>query len=646
MSRGEYSAVIPSSDGNESSLHLAVPRSPASPPTSPRQRQRRTSHPSSNDGDEDEHTSLRAGEGDDLVVYEQDIDDKEVGHAYVDPTAAQVSPTLDRSWLAAVSWPVSLRTVLLSILSIVVLLLMILLFHPASPYAYHFNYPSSDYYKGHPELKPGTFSSNPALAKNPLPEDAHFNDVPFAQVGDNRLAHDKQTPHWAGGDGGAAKEEKEKTSGWRSNGTHWFDRTVILVSLDGVRSDYLTRNLTPHLLSVSKKGLRAESLQPSFPTLTFPNHYSLITGLYPSSHGIIANDFWDPNLGKEFVYTKPEQSWGPEWWGGEPIWSTAVKNGLKANVLMWPSPPMMADGTKPTRWYAFHDHYHYSRKLLQIASWLDLPHTSRPNLILAYAPEVDQEGHRTGPDSKALEDELLEMDDFAKGLTGLLEERNLTEVVDVVFVSDHGMTGTHNERLVFLDDILGKEGFEGILTAEGWPSVGLRFKPDIDADLMLSKLRQAATESKGGFNVYTQEDMPERWHFTGNERIAPIYVVPHPGWAITNHHEFEVEMKGQFTPAGNHGYDNADPDMQAIFIAHGPFASRLKSQTLEQNPNLIKRTVLSERAEGVLEKEEMTLIPAFENVEVYDLLCELLDIKEDNRARTNGSTGFWKKYLE
>lgn len=190
----------------------------------------------------------------------------------------------------------------------------------------------------------------------------------------------------------------------------------------------------------------------------------------------------------------------------------------------------------------FRPQYHYTKKVDLIFSWLDLPLSKRPHLINAYAPEVDQQGHRTGPHSHEVERELKQMDDFAKRVFDGLAQRNLTDIVDVIFVSDHGMTDTHNERLVFLDDILGKEGFEGIASQEGWPSAGLRFQEHVDQDEMLHRLINASASSKGGFSVYTHETMPERYHFSHHERIAPIYVVPHVGWAVTNHYEFDVEV--------------------------------------------------------------------------------------------------------
>lgn len=200
-----------------------------------------------------------------------------------------------RSWL---------RTAALTALSLVALVAIAALFHPSSPLRKHL--PSinpADYYHGNFDGV-GTFSDDAQFAPNPLPTDDKFGDVPFAAVG-KPLAPPKSN--------GATSDTA------RSNGTHLFEKTVIIVSLDGVRPDYLSKAKTPHLLDLGTRGIMAEHLEPIFPSLTFPNHWTLMTGLYPSSHGIVANDFWDPALNKEFVYTDSSKSWDAQWWQGEPV---------------------------------------------------------------------------------------------------------------------------------------------------------------------------------------------------------------------------------------------------------------------------------------------------------------------------------------
>ncbi|BGP18628.1 hypothetical protein JCM10213_004177 [Rhodosporidiobolus nylandii] len=527
-----------------------------------------------------------------------------------------------KEWLGGVR--IAPRTIALSLLSLTVALLLLFLFHPSSPYR---------------RAPSGLYSSHGTWVSNPLPSDSKYGGVPFAKVGAS-LGNGGNTPTWAGGDNGEKELERliKPGGGRRWNGTHWWDPTVILVSLDGVRADYLERGLTPHLLNISRKGLRAEYLEPVFPSLTFPNHWSILTGLHPSSHGIVANDFWDPRTQKEFNYQDPARSWSGEWWGGEPIWATAVKNALRGAVLMWPGPPVLKDGTKPTLWYPFVDRYHFRKKVDRVAKWLDMPYSHRPHLMTLYAPEVDQAGHRSGPESRSVQKALGAVDEMVRMIFELVDQRNLSDVVDVVVVSDHGMAETSNNRLIFLDDILGPEGFAAIERNEGWPSAGLRFKPGTDVAPLLAKLKAAGSGEGGkeGFECYTEEDMPERWHFTGNERIAPIYCIPHVGWAFTNHHELEVAMENHYAVKGNHGYDPAAPEMRGIFVAHGPFASRLKSSPSSSR--------FSRRAE-IPTDPATTVVPGFRNLEVYELVADLLRIPKERRAATNGTEGFWEGLL-
>nr|XP_031857489.1 uncharacterized protein CI109_007108 [Kwoniella shandongensis]KAA5524561.1 hypothetical protein CI109_007108 [Kwoniella shandongensis] len=386
-----------------------------------------------------------------------------------------------------------------------------------------------------------------------------------------------------------------------SNGTHPFHPTILLISLDGFRPSYLSSH--PHLLSnilalsTSTHGLRAESMQPIFPSLTFPNHWALMTGLYAESHGIVANDFWDPRVfgegkGGHFMYTDSEKSWHSEWWLGEPIWSVVEREGRKSAVSMWPGPPVTMAGIAPSYFVPYRK-LEPPAKLHQIFEWLDLPLDDRPEFIASYFPDIDQSGHKGGPDSAEVNNSLGVIDEMIGGLVAGLEQRNLIGIVDVIIVSDHGMASTSNERIIYLDDILGQDGVDAIEHKDGWPSVGLRFKEGVDEDKYLRMLLDAAEQSNGTFAVYTHDTMPDRWHFSHGHRIAPIYIVPYLGWAISDHHEHEVIHEGDYRPKGNHGYDNIFPEMQAVFFAHGPFAKSLKITSkgfVSVDPPILEKT--------------------------------------------------------
>ncbi|KAI0632394.1 Phosphodiest-domain-containing protein [Trametes polyzona] len=454
---------------------------------------------------------------------------------------------------------------------------------------------------------------------------------------------------FVGGGSGCGDEKLNlKTSGvLYSNGTHDFRKSALIVSIDGLRANYLDRGLTPHLLAISKDGLRAKSMKPVFPTLTFPNHWSLMTGLYAESHGIVANNFWDPATGREFHYNRADASWNSSWWFGEPMWETAERAGLITANLMWPGPPETRTGVSPTYFIPWRDKVPQQEKLDQILEWIDLPLEERPQLIMAYEPSLDQAGHLAGPNSALVNKVLKEVDAFARDLHNAVEARNLTDILDIVFVSDHGMTDMSHPELVYVDDILG-EGFKRIEHEDGWPAMGLRFASKADEERYLEVLLEAAALSNGKFDVFTHETMPERWHFAHNERIAPIYVVPRMGYALTNRLEDGAGMS-----KGNHGYDNEYKSMHAMFVAHGPFAAVVKAIEASRAHSLPRRLAraLGGRAPPSAGGAgwhsvagDAYVMETFENVEIYNLMMKLLGI-EDYAAPTNGTAGFWDKYF-
>ncbi|KDQ10537.1 hypothetical protein BOTBODRAFT_36062 [Botryobasidium botryosum FD-172 SS1] len=419
-----------------------------------------------------------------------------------------------------------------------------------------------------------------------------------------------------------------------SNGTHAYKKTVLVISIDGFQADYIDRELTPNLVQISKKGLRAKWMKPRFPTLTFPNHWAMMTGLNVESHGIVANTFYDPVVGATFEYTDPKRSWDANWWYGEPMWATAGKAGLITANLMWPGPPVTKEGISPTYYVPFKDKVPMKNKAMQIMEWLELPIDQRPQLINVYEPSLDQAGHKYGPDSPEVDLVLDDVDAFARDIYDGIAARNLSDVVDVIFVSDHGMTDTSHVRLVFLDDILGPDGVSEVEHEDGWPSVGLRLSPKANVTLIKSRLLEAQRSMPHAFDVYDSETMPERYHFresvAPNGRIAPIYMVPKLGWSITNHHEFEVLMGGSYEPIGSHGYDNEEVSMRAMFVAHGPFSSQIKDQSYARRAE--KHTL-----------DAPFVMEGFDNTELYGLVMKLLGIQG---APHNGTVGFWENYLD
>ena len=373
-----------------------------------------------------------------------------------------------------------------------------------------------------------------------------------------------------------------------SNGTSTFAPTTILISLDGFRADFLTRGVTPTLNQFIAEGVSPKYMKPSFPSVTFPNHYTIVTGLYPESHGVVGNTFWDPDLQAEFHYTDPARSMQPIWWaGGEPLWVTAEKQNVKAAIHMWPGSEA---GVEFGATYVdkFNGSEVLSRKTERILGLLDLPSTKnelvpqlRPQFIAAYVPNVDHMGHKYGPNSTEVRDTISNVDMMLHDIFSGLEERNLTNLVNVVVVSDHGMATTSTDRLIQLDDLINLDLVEHI---DGWPLYGLRPKDPIDLRGLYDRLL-VESQSSGNFEVYLKENMPERYHFSKNDRIAPLWMIPKTGWAIVHKEDFDVKAakaKGEtYHPKGLHGYDHEHPLMRAIFVARGPAFPHQPNSKLE-----------------------------------------------------------------
>ncbi|KAI8294425.1 putative pyrophosphatase/phosphodiesterase [Colletotrichum sp. SAR11_240] len=389
-----------------------------------------------------------------------------------------------------------------------------------------------------------------------------------------------------------------------SNGTALFAPTTIIISLDGFRADFLQRGLTPRLNAFVKEGVSPKYMNPSFPSVTFPNHYTLATGLYPESHGVVGNTFWDPEMLAEFYYTDPARSLDAKWWDGEPFWVTAENQGIRSAVHMWPGSEAHILGVEPTFMDKFNGNEPLENKVSKILEFLDKPgmedetakvEDMRPQLIAAYVPNVDADGHRYGPNSTEIRSTIQDADTMMDQLFQGLEQRNLTGIVNVIVVSDHGMATTDTTRLMQLEDLVDTSK---IAHTDGWPLYGLRPKNPDDLQGLYDGLAEKA-KTNPNFDVYLRDvNMPERYHFSNNKRIAPLWIVPKTGWAIVTKEEMDVAKAlkdgSVYNPRGLHGYDHEHPLMRAIFIARGP--------AFPHPPN--------------------SQIDNFQNINVYNILCD------------------------
>lgn len=402
-----------------------------------------------------------------------------------------------------------------------------------------------------------------------------------------------------------------------SNGTDMFYPTTIFISLDGFHPHYISEKLTPTLHNLLLNGYGAPYMIPSFPSSTFPNHWTMATGLYPQYHGIVGNRFYDPVLEREFINVIPKKSLDPVFWGGEPIWSTAELQGVKSAIHMFPGSEVVFPKGNPSEMDRYNGTELLEIKTERVLGWLDRPFEQRPELIVAYVPNVDSKGHANGIKGEELEKELTYVDEFVGSILQGVEDRNATDIINVVIVSDHGMSPTSNDRLVYLDEIVNVTKIQHI---DGWPLFGLRPFPEYTVEELNEELKSTFIEDNG-YKFYLREDLPEDWHFGGDptnvnhdfyERVAPIWVIPDIGFSITTHDDMD-RKNGEYRPKGVHGYDNKEVLMRAIFLGSGPYFK------------------------GKISKEKPYKVNPFENVEVYGILCDMLNL---NPAENNGTNLF------
>lgn len=361
---------------------------------------------------------------------------------------------------------------------------------------------------------------------------------------------------------------------------------LIVISIDGFRWDYLQQHAIPVLRGLAAAGVHAERLNPCYPTRTFPNHYTLVTGLRPEHHGIVNNWFHDPVLQADFGKSNRETVW---WDGGEPVWITAEKQGLRSAVYMWPGCDAVVRGRRATDVVGFSKDPTPDERVDAVLAWLARPAAERPRLNLLYFDQVDIVGHALGPDAPGTAAALQAVDAAIGRLLAGLEKLGLRDSANLVFVSDHGMSATSTERVVFFEDLLDMS----LVTVEAnGPHGGVRPKPGVDAAALVASIR-AKTPSPA--QVWLREELPEHLHYRANPRIPPILFVMQDGWCIEQKAGWP-KFKARFDRA-NHGWDPATPNMGAIFIATGPAFRR-----------------------GVK-------LPAVENVDVYNLLCATLGLQ-------------------
>jgi predicted AlkP superfamily pyrophosphatase or phosphodiesterase len=369
-----------------------------------------------------------------------------------------------------------------------------------------------------------------------------------------------------------------------------FKPTVILISFDGWRWDYAQKYPAPTLARLRRQGVGA-TLIPSFPSKTFPNHYTIVTGLYPGNHGVVGNTVKDPPTGRRLSMSNRQEVQDPLWWGGEPIWVSTQRAGHTAAPLFWPGSEAPILGQRARFWEAFDEKVSPTARVDRLLAWLDLPAAERPTFLTAYFSDVDGAGHDSGPDSRAVADAVRRVDRYLDRLMRGLARRRLHDRVNVVIVSDHGMAEANMSRVIVLDDYVSLNGVDVI---DLNPTIGL-FPPAGREDAVYQALSKAHPRLK----VFRKAETPPGWHFRNHPRVPPIVGVADEGWQVMRRATLDRQLaQGERGSIGVHGYDPATArSMHGIFVASGP---AFKSGAT---------------------------VPPFENVHIYAALAKVLGIK-------------------
>jgi alkaline phosphatase D len=386
--------------------------------------------------------------------------------------------------------------------------------------------------------------------------------------------------------------------GFRKDHRKPFKNYVLLVSLDAFRWDYSNLYNTPNLNKLAKDGVKAERMFSSFPTVTFPNHYSIATGLYPDHHGIINNSFPAPDLGLFYRMGDRAAVENPAFYGGEPVWVTAEKQGVRSASFFWVGSEAPVGGIQPAYWKKYDEKVTFEARIDTVIKWLGYPPQKRPELVTLYFDEPDATSHDFGPVSLQTGKVVERMDSLMGVLRTKLSALPEAKRINLIILSDHGMSAVSPERYINLKSLVPNRMIASI--AGGNP-VYLINPAEGKKDSVLYLLNKSK-----GLKAWPKSQLPPKWHYGTNPRIPEIVVVADSSWSIG------TRPDGSSIRGGAHGYDNSNSDMFSIFYAAGPaFKKNYKFKELN-------------------------------NIDVYNLICRILDISP---AKNDGDPAHIKGML-
>uniref|UniRef100_A0AAX7VBN9 Ectonucleotide pyrophosphatase/phosphodiesterase 1 n=1 Tax=Astatotilapia calliptera TaxID=8154 RepID=A0AAX7VBN9_ASTCA len=386
---------------------------------------------------------------------------------------------------------------------------------------------------------------------------------------------------------------------------------LILVSLDGFRAAYLKEHAS-HMPVISKlrnNGTTTPYLRPVYPTKTFPNHYTIVTGLYPESHGIVDNKMYDVKQ-NAFFSLKTDEKLNPQWYQGEPVWLTAIYQKLKSATFFWPGSDVAINGTLPSFYKMYDKSVTFEKRVSTLLDWLNLPEGERPDFYTLYLDEPDSTGHYYGPESTQIVPALQKVDRILGMLMDGLKAKNLHNCVNIIVASDHGMESASCERASYVSDF--QKDTSGFTVIQG-PAARIRPSrlpqdySSFDYEGLVKNLSCRTVDQP--MRPYLKENLPKRMHFAKNIRIERGHLYMKSGWQAALKHS---DIK--YCTGGFHGSDNLFTNMQAIFIGYGPAF------------------------------KHSTVVPTFENIELYNLMCDLLGIRPSPNNGTHGSLNHLLKH--
>ncbi|MEO6254665.1 MAG: ectonucleotide pyrophosphatase/phosphodiesterase [Ferruginibacter sp.] len=358
---------------------------------------------------------------------------------------------------------------------------------------------------------------------------------------------------------------------------------VILISADGFRYDYADKYNAVNLLRLRRRGVKAKSMIPSFPSVTFPNHYTIATGMYPSHHGLVYNQFYDRKRKATYSINDRKSVEDGTWYGGTPLWVLAEQQGMLSASYFFVGTEAAIQNTYPSYWYTFGDSIDINYRIDQLVNWLKLPEDVRPHLITFYISNVDHDGHMYGPDAPQTEAAVQFVD---KAIGSMTEKVNALGLpVNFIFLADHGMAAVDTITRINISTMIDTARF---IMRGGGTSLHLYAKDAAD----ILPVYEALKKRENLFTVYLREDIPTKWHYNKTDdlfdRIGDIFVAPSYPHVLSGY-------TNRISP-GAHGFDPAIKKMHASFYAWGPQIKKGKT------------------------------IRSFENIHVYPLICQLLGL--------------------